>query len=174
MPLITQAEYARHLGVSRVAVHRRTTTVGGPIPVHGPHKMIDVAEADALWHATLANKGAGNLRASVPPPRGTEGPAPAVTGSQLAQARAAALVVDVQTKRLVLEQRRGALISRDLAISKAFTFARTLRDACQTWPARIGPTLAAQFDLDAAAVTVALDDHVRQLLDELTGQRVEF
>jgi hypothetical protein len=173
VPLVTQADYARHLGISRVSVHRRTTTAGGPIPVHGPHKLIDLAEADALWAATRANKGAGSTRATVPPPRPGE-PAPAVTGTQLAQARAAALVVDVQTKRLVLEQRRGALISRDLAISKAFTFARTLRDACQTWPARIGPTLAAQFDLDAAAVTVALDDHVRQLLDELTGQRVEF
>jgi len=32
-----------------------------------------------------------------------------------------ALVVDVQTKRLVLEQRRGAPISRDRATFKAFS-----------------------------------------------------
>ena len=46
MPLVTQANYARHRGVSRVAIHKRTTTNGGPIPVHGPKKLIDVAEAD--------------------------------------------------------------------------------------------------------------------------------
>jgi hypothetical protein len=66
------------------------------------------------------------------------------------------------------------LISRDRATLKAFTFARTLRDACLTWPARVGPALAAHFDLDAAAVTVALDEHVRHLLDELASERVEF
>src|SRR5262245_50413916 len=36
-----------------------------------------------------------------------------VTGSQIAKACAAALDVEFQTKRLALEQRRGALISRD-------------------------------------------------------------
>ena len=46
MPLVTQANYARHRGVSRVAIHKRTTPNGGPIPVHGPKKLIDVAEAD--------------------------------------------------------------------------------------------------------------------------------
>jgi hypothetical protein len=166
MPLVTQANYARRRGISREAVRQRTVTAGGPVPVHGPRKLLDVAEADALWEATKSPAGAAHTH-------GNGAAAPAF-GTQLAQARAAALVVDVQTKRLVLEQRRGALVSRDLAVSKVFTFARTLRDACQTWPARVGPALAAQFDLDAAAVTVALDEHVRQLLTELASERVEF
>jgi len=34
--LVTQAEYARRRGISRVAAHKRTVTAGGPIPVHGP------------------------------------------------------------------------------------------------------------------------------------------
>src|SRR5262249_54588198 len=109
-----------------------------PIPTHGPKKLIDVAEADALWDATMSPPGAANARAASSSKR-TEDPPAAVTGSQLAQARAAALVVDVQTKRLVLEQRRGALISRDVATPKAFAFARLLRDAWQAWPARVGP-----------------------------------
>jgi hypothetical protein len=37
-------------------------------------------------------------------------------------------VADVQTKRLALEQRRGALISRDWAVMKAFSSARMLRN----------------------------------------------
>jgi hypothetical protein len=45
VPWVTQAEYARRRRVSRVAIHKRTTTAGGPIPVHGPKKLIDVEEA---------------------------------------------------------------------------------------------------------------------------------
>jgi hypothetical protein len=170
MAFVSQRGYAKRHRLSQAAVWKRTTAAGGPIPTHGPRKLIDVDEADALWEATMAPNGAANA----PPAPGAEAPPPAVTGTQLAAARAAALVVDVQTKRLALEERRGNLMSRSLARSNAFSFARTLRDACQTWPARIGPALAAQFDLDAAAVTVALGDHVRELLDELASERVEF
>jgi len=172
MALMSQAAYARHRGISRVAVHLRTSTKGGPIPVHGPKKLIDLAEADALWEATKSRAGWCEPLGATGARRGD--PAGVVSGSQLAQARAAALVVDVQTKRLVLEQRRGTLISRDRAVLKTFAFARTLRDAVLTWPARIGPQLAAAFELDGAPVTVALEDHVRQLLVELAAQRVDF
>jgi hypothetical protein len=172
MPLVRQAAYARHRGISREAVRQRTIPAGGPIPVHGPKKLIDVAEADALWEATMSPQGAatagraGNGHAA--------GGASSVTGSDLARARAAALVVDIQAKRLTLEQRRGALISRERATHQAFVFGRLLRDACLTWPARIAPQLAAQFDVDAGQMTVALEDHVRHLLDELASERCEF
>jgi hypothetical protein len=109
MPLVTQASYARHRGISREAVRQRTATVGGPIPVHGPKKLIDVAEADALWEATMSPQGAANGRAA--------GAASPAIGSDLVRARAAALVLDVQAKRLALEQRRGALIARDRAVA---------------------------------------------------------
>src|SRR5215813_12598994 len=78
MPLVTQATYARHRGVSREAVRQRTTTTGGPIPVHGPRKLIDVAEADALWEATKSPAGAAH---------GDGGSL--LGGSELARARAA-------------------------------------------------------------------------------------
>jgi hypothetical protein len=61
---MTQAAYARRCGLSRVAVHKRTMTKGGPIPVHGPKKLIDVAEADALWEATKSPQGAGGAEAA--------------------------------------------------------------------------------------------------------------
>jgi hypothetical protein len=166
MSLVTQASYARRRGISREAVRKRTVTAGGPIPVHGPRKLLDVAEADALWEATKSTAGASHTN-------GNGAAAPAF-GTQLAQARAAALVVDVQTKRLVLEQRRGALISRDKATAKAFAFGRMIRDTWLAWPSRVGPLLAATFDLDAGAVTVALEVHVRQQLAELANERCEF
>jgi hypothetical protein len=80
-------------------------------------------------------------------------------------------VVAVQAKRLTLEQRRGTLISRERAVAQAFGFARTLRDRCLAWPARVGPLLAAEFDLDAPAVTVVLEGYVREHLEELASER---
>src|SRR5262245_45985856 len=164
MPLITQASYARRRGISREAVRQRTVTAGGPIPVHGPRKQIDVTEADALWEATKSPAGAAH---------GTEA-SPPVTGSELARARTAALVIDVQAKRLALEQRRGALISRDRATLKAFAFARMVRDAWLTWPARIGPQLAADLGVEPAVLVIALEDRVRQHLEELASERCDF
>jgi hypothetical protein len=168
MPLVTQANYARRRGISREAVRQRTVTAGGPIPVHGPRKLLDVAEADALWETTKSTAGASHTNGT------GNGTAPSALGSQLAQARAAALVVDVQTKRLLLERTRGALISRDRATLKAFAFARMLRDRWLAWPARVGPPLAAQFDLDARALTVVLEELVREHLAELASERCEF
>jgi hypothetical protein len=172
MALVRQSEYARRRGVTREAIRKRTTTAGGPIPVYGVKKLIDTVEADALWHTTMSAQGMANARAGGA--ARAEGPPPAVSGAQLSAARAAALVVDVQTKRLMLEQRRGALISRDAATLKAFAFARVLRDSWLSWPARIGPQIAAQFDLDAATVVVTLERHVRAQLEELASERTEF
>jgi hypothetical protein len=166
MALVTQAAFARRLGISREAVRKRTVPAGGPIPVHGTRKLLDVAEADALWESTKSAAGASHTN-------GNGGAAP-VTGSDIARARLAALAVDLEAKRLALDQRRGALIPRDRATRTAFTFARTIRDAWLAWPARVGPLLAATFDLDAGAVTVALDVHVRQQLAELASERCEF
>jgi hypothetical protein len=175
MALMTQRAYARRRRISQAAVQKRTVGAGGPIPTHGPKKLIDPVEADALWEATKSAAGlAGSEQPEAPAPRRELPRADPPLGTTLAQARAASVVVDVQTKRLALEQRRGALISRDRAILKSFAFARTLRDMVQAWPARVGPQLAAAFDLDATAVTVYLDDHVRQLLNELASERVDF
>jgi hypothetical protein len=173
MELVSQRAYARHRGISQAAVWKRTMIAGGPIPTHGPKKLIDVAEADALWDATMSSQGAGNVLARVAA-RGSTGTQQGVLASELARARAAAVIVDVQTKRLALEQRRGALISRDRAVFKAFAFARMLRDTWLTWPARVGPQLAAAFDIDETALTVALEQHVREQLATLARERPEF
>jgi hypothetical protein len=49
-----------------------------------------------------------------------------------------------------------------------------LRDAILAWPASAGPELAAQFELDERAVTVALEDPLRTLLEQLARERPEF
>jgi len=138
MALVSQRAYARARGLSQMAVWKRTTAAGGPIPTHGPRKLIDPDEADGLWEATQSPQGAG----------GAENGRRAAAPSPLTQARAAAVVLDVRLRQLQLDQRRGALISRDRAVAKAFAFARTIRDRLQAWPARAGPQLAALFGID--------------------------
>jgi hypothetical protein len=165
--------YARHRGVSHVAVLKALRS--GRIEV-GADGTIDPAVADRTWHERTA--------ARMPPPAaspepvlGAIGLAGSVGGSDASayhRARTAAMVVDVQTKRLILEQRRGALISRDRAVLKCFAFARLLRDRWLGWPAQVGPLLAAAFDVDATALTVALEQHVREHLATLARERPEF
>jgi hypothetical protein len=170
---LTQAEFARRRGISREAVRKRTVTAGGPIPVHGPRKLIDPDKADGLWQPTMSAAGAANSRFRGAAERRPADPLPA-SGGQLAQARAAALVLDVQTKRLTLEQRRGSLISRDRAVLRCFAFARLLRDAWLAWPTRVGPEIAAAFEVDATALTIVLEARVREHLEQLARERAEF
>jgi hypothetical protein len=122
----------------------------------------------------MSSQGAASARAAATSKRTAAADPARVTGSQLAQARAAALVVDVQTRRLKLARQRGALVSRDLATLKAFAYTRIIRDAWLAWPARVGPQRAATFDLDPATVTVTLEQYVRQQLEDLASERVEF
>lgn len=177
MALVSQREYARRHGVTKEAIRKRTVELGGPIPTHGPGKRIDEAEADAIYEATMAPNGAANARfqATGDPPRPAPGDAPSRTAvgnaTQLWQARTAMLLTEAQLKRLQLEERRGLVISRQVALAKAFAFGRLFRDAWQAWPAHVGPLVAAQFDLDATAVTVALEGYVREQLDQLSRER---
>src|SRR5262245_1790820 len=111
--------YARHRRVTHQAV--RKAIAAGRIVV-GPDGTIDPAVADEAWQERTAPR--------MPPPAAAPESGPGMVGgsgglggsdtSAYHRARAAALVVDVQTKRLALEQRRGALIARDRAVMKAF------------------------------------------------------
>lgn len=202
---VTQAEYARRRGVSREAVGKRTTPRGGPIPVHGPRKLIDVAEADALWAPTIATSQdfAGNSRFEgpdepAPPPAAGAQPQPAApaqadaqeapdlaeldpppvvaqadgqdTIAPAARAKLASAVIRAQREAMELEEKRGNLVSKALAIRQVFGFARRTRDAWLNWPGRIAPGLAAELGVDQHVLTAALERHVRDHLTDLAGQ----
>ena len=92
----------------------------------------------------------------------------------MARARAAAFTVEVELKRLALAKLRGELMSREAATRKASAFARLWRDSWLAWPARIGPLIAAAFELDAGTVTIMLETHVREHLTDLANERPEF
>lgn len=206
--LVTQAEYARRRNVSREAVGKRTTTRGGPIPVHGARKLIDVAQADALWAPTITTTQdfAGHSRFEAPEepapapaadaqpqpaahaqtaaPEAPEldtlddtppvMPGPASEGGDAitpaARAKLASAVIRAQREAMELEEKRGSLVSKPLAIRQVFGFARRNRDAWLNWPGRIAPGLAAELGVDQHVLTAALERHVRDHLTDLAGQ----
>jgi hypothetical protein len=100
---VTQADYARRRGISREAVRKRTVTAGGPIPVHGARKLIDVAEADALWNATMSPQGAAGSPSG---PNGHAAPTSLADAAALARAWATIAVAEAELRRLRLAERR--------------------------------------------------------------------
>jgi len=48
------------------------------------------------------------------------------------------------------------------------------RSCWLAWPAKVGPLLAAQLEVDAGTLTVALEGYVRDQLAELASERCEF
>jgi hypothetical protein len=154
--LVSQREFARRRGCSIQAVNRNTVDHGGVIPTYGAKKQIDPAEAERLW-----------------PPR-TMGTTPSRRGRELDRQRLRKLTAEAARAELELRVRRGELLDRQKGLDTVFRFARMLRDRWLAWPAKVGPLLAAQFDLDAGAVTVVLEGYVREHLEELASERLEF
>jgi hypothetical protein len=161
--------YARHRRVTHEAV--RKALAAGRITA-GADGTIDPATADRAWAATTAPRMNGQHGHSAPeaPPAGSS----VLDSGAFQRARTAKSVIDAQRARLELDHRRGALITRDVAVHKAFSFARMLRDAWLTWPARVGPQLAADLGVDPAALIITLQELVRAHLEELARERCEF
>jgi hypothetical protein len=180
MPLVSQAEYARQRKVSKEAVRKRTTTMGGPIPVHGRLKMVDPEEADRLWRATMSPAGASTSRFEAPgdepAPESTSAAAAAFLGNAtaLTQARTALLLTEAQLRRLRLEERRGALLDRQTTLAKFFSVVRMMRDGWLAWPSRVGPEIAAKFGIDQTQLMIVLEHYVRRQLDEFAGVRLDL
>jgi hypothetical protein len=152
---LSVVEYAAHRGVGRRTVQRALAL--GRIR-RGPGGLIDPVAADRAWAAyTRANQ-----------------PIAAETVVDMEEARRRRALADAERHELEVARLRGELVSRARATRTAHDFARALRESCQTWPVRIGPALAAAFDLEPHAVTTLLEDQVRDLLADLASHRVAF
>lgn len=71
-------------------------------------------------------------------------------------------------------QKAGALVEIETAEKVLFEQARQERDAWLNWPARVGPLIAATFDLEADRVTEVLAGHVQQHLADIGEPDAEF
>ena len=178
--------YARHRGVSHVAVKKAIDT--GRIS-QLPDGTIDPAAADAQWAANTAptrrsvadlpsDKSAPQLSAATRETpqaaasttrEAVEPPTPVLSsgGTSLLQARTVNEVVKAQTNKVRLAQLKGELVDRSQAVAHVFKLARAERDAWLNWPARVSAQLAAGLNADPHAVHVALDAAVRQQLQDL-------
>ena len=167
--------YARHRGVTDTSVHKAIRA--GRITPEGDG-TIDAARADAEW-ARNSDAPRGGTRSKpvrvALPEHASEAPAslpgssgsPGAAGTSLLQARTVNEVVKAQTNKVRLARLKGELVDRPQAIAHVFKLARSERDAWLNWPARVSAQLAAKLELDAHTMHVALENAVREHLQEL-------
>ena len=167
--------YARHRGVSHVAVKKAIDT--GRITPESDG-TIEPNRADLEWaqNTVSARKPAPTKAApaAAEPPRSramepAEPAAPVLStgGTSLLQARTVNEVVKAQTNKVRLARLKGELVDRNQAIAHVFKLARTERDAWLNWPARISAQMAARLGVDPHTLHVALEAAVREHLQEL-------
>jgi hypothetical protein len=176
--------YARHRGVSHVAVKKAIDT--GRITLL-PDGTIDPVAADAQWAAntTPTRRSVAAEPQEAPQPAAAareipqasarvvretaEPPTPALStgGTSLLQARTFNEVVKAQTNKVRLARLKGELVDRSQAVAHVFKLARAERDAWLNWPARISAQMAAGLNVDPHVLHVALDAAVRQQLQDL-------
>ena len=172
--------YARHRGVSHVAVKKAIDTGRISQETDG---TLDPERADREWEQNTASPrkaSATPKMAATPEPRRaavresvTDAPTPPLStgGTSLLQARTVNEVVKAQTNKVRLAQLKGDLVDRSQAIAHVFRLAHTERDAWLNWPARISAEMAAKLEVDAHELHVALESAVRDHLIELGDMR---
>ncbi|MGM0583232.1 MAG: hypothetical protein ACQEUZ_01070 [Pseudomonadota bacterium] len=92
---------------------------------------------------------------------------PSGGGTTFLQAKTAHEVLKAQERRIRLARLKGELVDRDRATALVFRLAREERDAWVTWPARAAALMAADLEVETAAMQKVLEAHVRAHLDEL-------
>ena len=75
---------------------------------------------------------------------------------------------------MTLRQQAGELIEVERAAAQFFTLAREARDAWITWPARVGPLIAADLGVDVAVVVEALNRYVQEQLERIGEKEPDF
>lgn len=170
--------YARHRGVSHVAVKKAIDT--GRITPEADGTL-DPERADREWAentvatrkatASATPKTAPAPQAQRPfvPAPASEPIAPSVSagGTSLLQARTVNEVLRVQMNKVKLAKDKDELVDRAQAIAHVFSMARAEREAWLNWPARISAQMAAELGIDDHTLHLYLETAVRDLLQEL-------
>ncbi len=173
--------YARHRGVSHVAVKKAIDT--GRITAL-PDGTIDPETADAQWaqntlqprRATAPEndsrpkvRRATATAEAIPQrdPADTSTTSMSAGGTSLLQARTVNEVLKAKLNNLELAHRKKELVDRAQAVAHVFKLARIERDAWLNWPARVSGQMASTLGIDAHQMHVALEAAVREHLTEL-------
>jgi hypothetical protein len=201
---LSQAEFARHRGVSRKAVttwkqkgllvldgagrvdvestewnlDQRPATYRGGVT----HRPVRGKDGNSATHAEAAPKSAPKP-APEPQPR----PAPLEPGEDQEKPfdpdnpnLPTAIAVRRKEnwlglhRKQIVERDGGKLVDREAAEALFFETARDLRDAWLAWPARVAIVMADELKIDARTLTTVLAAHVHQHLAELGEPDVDL
>lgn len=88
--------------------------------------------------------------------------------------RTADLILKARERAIRIEVAQGRLVDADAVRKTVFNLSREDRDSWTNWPARIAPIMAAQFGLDQMALTIYLEEAVRQHLTERADPALRF
>ncbi len=163
--LMTQSEYAKHRGVSRVAVHHairdsRIMLIDG---------KIDPNVADIQWAANTRARvrNAGSDPAPIAPlPAGPIVAGDAEPRISYEEARRRRELAEASIAEMKQAELSGDLIRTDAVRAAWAGKITSTRDALLQIPARLSPQLAAESDL--VAVTALLEGEIRMVLSDLS------
>lgn len=163
--------YARHRGVSHVAVKKAIDT-GRITPLNDG--TIDPDTADAQWSLnTLTTRKTERSTSGHTAPvissqiQDTASPSLSTGNTSLLQARTVNEVLKAQLNKVELAHRKKELVDRAQAVAHIFKLARAERDAWLNWPARVSGQMASSLNVDAHTMHVVLETAVRNHLEEL-------
>ncbi len=190
---LSQRAYARHRGVSPMAV-RKAIASGRITPE--PDGTIDPDKADRQWATqTDPSKQRGKnakalgaktkAAATKPVPKSAihavdetlreAGDAPAPGGEvSFLRAKMANEVLKAQTAKVRLAKMKEELVDREKATAMVFDLARRERDSWQNWPPRVAADMAAELGVDAHAMEQVLDKHLRKHLADMAEIEIEL
>lgn len=168
MTTLSIAAYARHRGVSHVAVLKAIKS--GRI-VKEADGSIDPVKADADWerNTNQAQQRKPSPTPIVLPPKASVLVSPPTSepmgsGPNYAQSRAVKEAYHARLAKLAYEEKSGALVRTDNVKVAWFNILRVMRDRAMNLPDRMAPLLAAEND--PKQVRELLDTELRQLLDD--------
>ncbi len=153
------SEYARHRGVSHVAVIKALNDGRIEREADG---SIDPVKADEAWSRNT-NQAHGRKR-SANSEAPSSGASMGSAGPNFAQSRAIKEAYHARLAKLSFEEKSGALVRTDNVKVAWFNILRVMRDRVLNMPDRMAPLLSAEDD--PKKVREMLDVELRQLLDD--------
>lgn len=181
---MSERQYAAHIGLSRGAIQKAKKAGRLVLFADG---SIDAARSDerrrtmtdpSQQRPYLDQSDEKPVGAAAPPNTGStlSEPGPHTVRSAgsmtFVQARTANEALKAQERRLRVQRMKGELIDRAHAKSLFFRLAREERDAWVNWPARVAALIAVELGLEPAVLQTALENYVRNHLDELSEVRL--
>lgn len=162
------AAYARHRGVSHVAVLKAIKS--GRIEKEADGS-IDAVKADAAWSRNT-NKAQQRQHRSQPasatptsaPAEAHLGPPIVNSGPSYAQSRAVKEAYHARLAKLSYEEKSGSLIKIDAVKVSWFNILRVLRDRVLNLPDRLAPVMAAETD--PKKIRDLLEEDLRLILND--------